>query len=302
MTPDRRPARAPRALSALVAGALALAGCTGEDVDVADTAARAIETGDRYVALGDSYTAAAFTGPHTDTSDGCWRSDGNYPHLVAGELGLELTDVSCGGATTEDVESSQQQTLKDAGPRPPQIDAVAEDTDLVTVSLGGNDFGLIADLISGCVLAGIQDPDGAPCADARADQLDRRIARVRERLVGVIGAVAERAPDARVVVVGYPQIYPPTGSCEDVRLATGDLGYARRVVELLVDAQAAAAAEANAEYVDVFGPSAGHDICGADPWIAGHTVKRQGEATPYHPYPEEQQLVAELLLGALQDG
>jgi lysophospholipase L1-like esterase len=293
-----RDRRRPWVAGAVAAGLL-VAGCTPEDVDASHTAGRPIEPGASYVSFGDSYTAAAFTGPHTDTSDGCWRSDGNYPHLLAAELELDLTDVSCGGATTENLEETQERTLRDAGPRPPQLDALTEDTDLVTLSFGGNDFGLIADLISGCVLAGVQDPDGSPCADSRAAKLDRRVARVRGRLVEGIGAITERAPDARILLVSYPRIYPPEGGCANLRLADGDLGYARRVVELLVDAQAAAAAEANVEFVDAYTPSAGHDLCADDPWVAGHTVEREGRATPYHPYPEEQQLVADLLTEAL---
>lgn len=284
-----------REVAGLLAAGLALTACGPEDVDAGGNVGRSIDAGASYVAFGDSYTAAAFTGPHTDTSDGCWRSDGNYPHLVAAELDLDLTDVSCGGASSEDLAGSQQNTLRDAGPRPPQLDALTEDTELVTLSFGGNDFGLIADLISGCVLAGIQDPDGSPCTDTRGAKLDRRVARVQARLVEAIGDVTERSPDARILLVSYPQIYPPEGTCENLKLATGDLDYARRVIELLVDAQAAAAAEANVELVDVYTPSAGHDICGEEPWIAGHTVERKGKATPYHPYPEHQQLVADLV-------
>ena len=38
-----------------------------------------------YVALGDSYTAAPLV-PSTDTSNGCLRSSGNYPSLVAAAM------------------------------------------------------------------------------------------------------------------------------------------------------------------------------------------------------------------------
>src|SRR5688572_23797059 len=47
----------------------------------------------RYVALGDSYTAAPLV-PDTDTTNGCLRSTNNYPALVAAALpGTELVDV-----------------------------------------------------------------------------------------------------------------------------------------------------------------------------------------------------------------
>ena len=47
----------------------------------------------RYVALGDSYTAAPLV-PDTDTTNGCLRSTNNYPALVAAALGTELVVVS----------------------------------------------------------------------------------------------------------------------------------------------------------------------------------------------------------------
>jgi lysophospholipase L1-like esterase len=87
--------------------------------------------GAKYVALGSSFAA----GPGVATQLGtCGRSDHNYSHLVAAELGLTLTDVSCGGATIPNIVNSTQ---RDAAP---QIDAVSRDTALVTVTIGGNDI------------------------------------------------------------------------------------------------------------------------------------------------------------------
>lgn len=87
--------------------------------------------GAKYVALGSSFAA----GPGVATQLGtCGRSDHNYSHLVAAELGLTLTDVSCSGATIPNIVNSTQ---RDAAP---QIDAVSRDTALVTVTIGGNDI------------------------------------------------------------------------------------------------------------------------------------------------------------------
>ena len=66
----------------------------------------------------------------------------------------------------------------------------------------------------------------------------------------------ERAPDAQIILVGYPQIFPDpaNGGCAQLPLATGDLGYARDVNVGLNESMAAAAKTTGVEYVDVFTP------------------------------------------------
>jgi hypothetical protein len=81
-------------------------------------------------------------------------------------------------------------------------------------------------------------------------------------------------------------------------LADGDYPYAYRLVEVLVRAQKRAAVRANVEYLDVFAASRGHNMCSKDPWIAGVNPTRD-DAAPLHPYPEEQELVAKLLVDRL---
>ena len=57
----------------------------------------------RYVALGDSYSAASGVLPPDPTAHPmCLRSTSNYPHLIAAATGAQLTDVTCGGADTGD--------------------------------------------------------------------------------------------------------------------------------------------------------------------------------------------------------
>src|SRR5262245_39880407 len=82
----------------------------------------------RYVALGDSYSAASGVLPPDPTSPTCARSTVNYPHLVAEKTGAELTDVTCGGAQTKDFFESQSPGVA------PQLDAVTGDARLVTMT------------------------------------------------------------------------------------------------------------------------------------------------------------------------
>src|SRR5918998_3557649 len=100
-----------------------------------------------YTALGDSYTAGPLIPDQTGSDpQGCLRSDRNYPHLVANALKLSLTDVSCSGATTEDMFSSQALEGDD---NPPQLNAVKPDTSVVTLGIGGNDIGF-SSIIEDC--------------------------------------------------------------------------------------------------------------------------------------------------------
>src|SRR5207237_9511985 len=76
-----------------------------------------------YVALGDSYTAGPVIPVLQPDPLGCLRSDHNYPHLVAPFLALPVfRDVSCSGATTDDMTQPQDVTL--GPPNPPQFDAL----------------------------------------------------------------------------------------------------------------------------------------------------------------------------------
>ncbi len=92
-------------------------------------------TPDEYVALGDSFTAGPFI-PLPDGPLGCLRSDHDYPHLVAAQLGLpRFQDVSCSGARTSHMTETQDVTP--GPPNPPQFDALDTGTAVVTLGIGG---------------------------------------------------------------------------------------------------------------------------------------------------------------------
>ena len=71
---------------------------------------------------------------------GCWRSDHNYPHLVAAVRPVTLRDVSCSGATTADMTAPQSVLF---GSNPPQLDALDPTVSTVSVQIGGNDIGFV---------------------------------------------------------------------------------------------------------------------------------------------------------------
>jgi lysophospholipase L1-like esterase len=254
---------------------------------------------ERYVALGDSYTAGPLI-PTTDVAGGCFRSDHNYPSLLAARLDVErFVDVSCAGATTADLQHPQN-TVQDATV-PPQLRAVDGDTDLVTIGLGGNDHALFATLVGICTSLRSTVPHGAPCAEHLAGLHPglREITRdIADHLVEAVTAVRERAPAATVVLVGYPRLVPDHGTCRALPLAHGDYATGRRVTRQLNDAVARAARLTGALFVDMYAASRGHDICSADPWVNGRRDRR-GVALGYHPLAAGMAAVADAILTVL---
>ncbi|HTW15959.1 MAG TPA: SGNH/GDSL hydrolase family protein [Nocardioides sp.] len=284
----RRPALA--ALS--LAFALTLAGCGGDPEPSADVpdpvrvppSSAAPERS--YVALGDSYTAAPLISSDPVT-DGCLRSSVNYPALVAEELGYALTDVSCSGATTANLRTPQATTTGDV---PPQLDALEEDTALVTIGLGGNDDSVFARLI-GCAT------DQTSCRDRAG--LEAAVDGLGDHLTDAIAAVRERAPQAEVVVVGYPQIIDADASCADrFPLPDAVRPFLAGLNERLHTVQQRAARAAEASYVDLYDASADHGVCADEPWVNGLETK-PGVGLAVHPLAAGQAAAAELVLAAV---
>jgi lysophospholipase L1-like esterase len=249
-----------------------------------------------YAALGDSFTAAPDL--PTITTDGCHRSDHNYPHLVAKQIDdVRLTDVSCGGARTDAVLGSQKQESEGLV-QPAQIGALSPETDLVTVGFGANDLDFVVTAVFGCLLLAQQDPDGAPCKAVNAPKVPRVVERIQDRLVETLEAIANRSPDARLVVVGYPRLFEEgSKGCPKIfPIATGDVPYVQDAYDQLNEAVEAAADEADAEFIDVAAASEGHDMCSDDPWVNGKRDDKRTGAAKYHPMPAEQKAVAKLIL------
>ena len=212
----------------------------------------------RYVAMGDSYSSASGVLPPDPTGVTCTRSLVNYPHDIAAATGAQLTDVTCGAAQTKDFFESQQPGVA------PQLDAVQADTQLVTLTIGGNDSGVFIDSIVECGIAGASTAgQGSPCKDQYGSSFEDTIrSTTYPALVKALQAVRAKAPDAKVAILGYPWILPPTVGCFDkMPVAEGDVPYLRSEQATLNDAVQRAAAATGAKYVDMSKVSEGHDAC-----------------------------------------
>jgi lysophospholipase L1-like esterase len=275
-----------------VALAVVLTGCGSSSTGSGEVASGA-PIG-RYVALGDSYSAGPGI-PTTSFATGCRRSDHSYPVTLAAVLGAgHLADVACGGATIGDITGPQQ---TEGGEVPPQLDAVTPDTDLVTVSIGANDMRLIPMLLA-CATLALQDHDGAPCQEAYAARVGAHLPPLRAHLVALLQAIKDRAPDARLVVIGYPQLFDAGDQCSDIPLTSGDYAFAATTITQMNEQLRAAAARVGAPYVDVEAASAGHDLCSKEPWVNG--PGRSHVAAQLHPFEREQDAITQLVQQALQ--
>lgn len=291
-----RPPRPLRLVGVAVSVLLLAAGLTACGDDEKAGAAKPV-----YVAMGDSFTAAPLMGP-ADGADGCFRSVNNYPHQLADALKMKLRDVSCSGATTEDVEGSQK-TPRGAV-LGPQINALDPGTDVVTVGLGANDFSLVGRIIITCLQLSIARPgNDGQCrdGDAKAGALASAtvLPQLEERLKGIYAAIREKAPSARIFAVGYPRMFPAEKACESLPLTDADATWAHDIVEGVNEVMERAAEASGVTYIDTQTPSEGHDICGEEPWVAGTKPIPGRAAQAFHPYVEEQRMVTGLLKKAI---
>ncbi|MFJ9858349.1 ricin-type beta-trefoil lectin domain protein [Streptomyces albogriseolus] len=252
----------------------------------------AADAGTDYAALGSSFAAGPGIPPlqSSDGASACSRSAGNYPSLVAREIGADLTDVSCSGATTAHVLRDTQ------GTRPPQIQAVTPGTRLVTVTIGGNDVNYLGGINAySCQASG---STGCPAVDR--DAIERTFPELPGRIADIVRAVHAVAPQARVHLVTYFTLLPDSGTCAVAPLTDEQADYERSIAARLAAATADAAAATGATLVDLAGVSRGHDACSANPWVESYRPAL-GRST-YHPNEAGMRAAADLVHAALSSG
>ncbi len=230
-----------------------------------------------YVALGSSFAAGIGLSDRVSGSPiVCLRSMQGYPQQLARLIGLTLTDMSCSGATTQHVLRGGQVFLG------PQIDALGPDTQLVTLTIGGNDIGYVGDLTFMALrnrggftgsLAGLVWQGTKPAKDRNFRQL-------QGDLTASLREIQRRAPKARVFVVPYPAILSKSGTCAKLGIDDQQAAMMRSVGLRLAEVTRAAAQEAGATFVDLADASTGHEVCAVEPWVNG-SAPASGAA--FHP-------------------
>ena len=146
------------------------------------------------VIAGDSYSSGVGTGGTTGT---CMRSPYTYGGVYAQKMRergytVNYTNIACGGAVVENLDD--------------QIKLITPETDLVLLTIGGNDVGFIS-IILQCFVPGISDP--ARCKD-QVTAAVKNVPGVKDKVQSRIAALRARLrPGAKVAVVSYPYLANP---------------------------------------------------------------------------------------------
>ena len=209
-----------------------------------------------YVAMGDSFSAGTGIWPSDSSANpACLRSANDIGHLLAPQIGAQLTDVACGGAKTGDFAGKQYGFIA------PQLNALSADTDVVTMTIGGNDNDVFVSMIMACASASaLTWGFGSPCKSIYGNTFKNKIA-----------------------IAGYLTVLPATwnSGCWDSGIARGDVPYIFDIQNYINATVKRAAAAAGVTYVDV-SESLTHDACrpAGQRWTASIT---SFEAAPAHP-------------------
>ena len=253
-----------------------------------------------YLALGDSFTAAPLPHAQGGSSPECLRSAQDYPALVAAALRpASFVNVSCYGASTTDMNQAQRADT------PPQLNALSAADTLVTVQVGGDDIG-VGHIATTCATLSLTNPFGHPCqqhyTSGGTDQLARAVAQTAPKVAAVLAGIRQRAPHARILLLGYPDILPVSGNgCwPEVAVARGDVPYLRGIENQLNGMLAATAATHGVTFVNTYAASVGHDACQhrGTKWVEG--LIPTSVAVPFHPNALGEQAMAQEVERALQ--
>lgn len=181
----------------------------------------------QYVALGDSYASGlgsfSYLPGTNRNQNGCERASDGYVEQLATDLGYSLGFQACSGATIGSLVAGSKG----------QDSALGHDTRFVTLSIGGNDVGF-APVLASCV-SGPGSLGGAGCSARDAAALSTAFGWLKNgrspgryvlpgigasgepdeetngvplpSLVRLYKDIGSAAPNARIIVVGYPELF-----------------------------------------------------------------------------------------------
>jgi lysophospholipase L1-like esterase len=226
-----------------------------------------------YVALGDSYSSGVGTRSYLADGTSCRRSAFAYPRLVAAARGYALTFRACSGATVSDVTGSQ-------------LGALRAGTSYVTVSVGGNDAGFTS-VLKTCAKPGwLSDCKGAVTEARRyiTHTLPGSLARL-------YAAIRSKAPNATVVVVGYPRLFNGEDCNALTWFSPADERSLNAADDLMNHTLSVAAHAEGFAFADPTQTFIGHAVCGDPEWLNGlshplaesYHPNRTGQASGYEP-------------------
>ena len=117
------------------------------------------------------------------------------------------------------------------------------------------------------------------------------------RLDSALQAIRSHAPGAKIVLLGYPELYDLSKSSTCIGLSTTDRTKLDEASDTIDSVISAAAGRAGDTFADVRGQFAGHEICdGSSSWL--HSVNIFDISESYHPTANGQELGYEPVFAA----
>ena len=245
------------------------------------------------VAMGDSYSSGEGVNPYDSGTDDDWGDNRNQCHRspdawgrhvipngytnplldYVDQIGTSVDLIACSGATTRNVVVDGHEQYPGEGGTQINQGKLSWATDLVTISIGGNDVGF-SDIVTACALNGCAagNVDGQPVFDYASDTLKA----LPDRLDEALSQIKAYAPNATVVLLGYPRLFSDTAEERDTcpmisklwDVASQDWmnSKAAEVSAVMRDA----AARNGVWYLSPIDTFNNHEICGSEgEWIEG---------------------------------
>lgn len=230
----------------------------------------------KYVALGDSYSSGEAAGNYYGEPKRCHRSPGAWANLAANaspRVAL-AANLACSGAKTGDLTG--------------QVNELPADTEIATVTVGGNDLGF-SDVLAKCYVGN--------CVK-KLKQAKRTIKRLEPTLRARYTQIQDKMPHGQLVVIGYPRLFPK-GRERCLWLNKKEQKGANEVSAALDAATGRAAAATGARFVSVAESLNGHELCTGKSWIKSIGGTHGTSQTQGHPLPNGQQAIAGFVVPAL---
>jgi lysophospholipase L1-like esterase len=203
------------------------------------------------VALGDSYSSGVGTKAYINDGTSCQRSVYAYPSLIASAKGYALNFRACSGAKVSDVTSGQ-------------LSALSTSTKYVTISVGGNDAGF-SDVITECAL-----PAWASNCAGKVTTAQNYIKNTLPgSLATLYASIRSKAPNAKVVTVGYPRLFNGEDCNAFTWFSPDDESRLNATADLIDSKISAAAAAKGFGFVNPINAFVGHAVCGSPEWLNG---------------------------------
>ena len=240
----------------------------------------------------------------------CDQSASAWPVTVSQDLGFsasyfsfractgaELTDQN--GTPLGDLTGPEQVTnaitKQILGTWPAQENTLNSGTRLVTLTWGGNDVGFVP-VLAACVTSQL-------CQYSVGPALDTKIANIGHTLVQAYEEIARLAPNATILVMGYPRFFPqnPPPLCytgfppftfngPQMTWMNGEIQKMDNQIQTAVTTADNGLPVKNILYVNAYDAFTGHELCTADPYLNNFV----GSDASFHPNGAGNEALAQL--------